>query len=379
MTHDLRVDSSPVGSTITLAALEADPYPYLARLRADEPVSWVPDLGMWLVTRWDDVVMVHEQPETYTSATEPSWLNTVLGRNMLGSDGAEHRRLKDALQPEFVPSATGRWVSDVLPGICDELIDAFDPAGTDLMTAYAEPIAVRALQDSLGWTNATWQQIGEWTRGVCTGLANFVNDPVAAEIAKAANEQSGESIREVVVPRLAHTGLAPDEIVNNVRLCMSGGINEPRDGIGLTVWALLSRPDDLATCRSDAALWRNACEELFRWISPVATSTRQLTEDVVLHGVTVPKGDLLAAVISSANRDERRWSEPEEYRLDRKEGAHIAFSLGPHVCLGAWLGRSTVRVAVQRLLERLPSLHLAGDVEVTGFEFRGPRSVPVAL
>jgi len=379
MTHDDRTDRFPIGASITLAQLEADPYPALARLRADEPVSWIPDLGMWLVTRWDDVVMVHERPDLYTSATEPSWLNTVLGKNMLGSDGAEHRRLKDALQPEFVPSATGAWVSDVLPGICDELIDAFDPSGTDLMTAYAEPIAVRALQDSLGWTNASWQQIGEWTRGVCTGLANFVNDPAAAAVARAANEESGASIREVVAPRLAHTGLDADEIVNNVRLCMSGGINEPRDGIGLTAWALLERPDDLAACRADASLWRNACEELFRWISPVATSTRQLTADAELHGVTVPKGDLLAAVISSANRDERRWTAPDEYRLDRKEGAHIAFSLGAHVCLGAWLGRSTVRVAVQHLLDRLPGLRLAGEVEVTGFEFRGPRSVPVSF
>ena len=371
--------ATSIGSTITLAELEADPYPALARLRRDEPVSFVPDLGMWLVTRWDSVIAVHDRPDLYTSATEPSWLNTVLGPNMLGSDGSVHRRLKDALQPSFTPSATGAWVADVLPGICDELIDAFDPAGTDLMTAYAEPIAVRALQDSLGWHNATWQQIGEWTRGVCTGLANFTNEPGPAAIAAAANEESGASIREVVVPRLAHTGLSADEIVNNVRLCMSGGINEPRDGIGLTVWALLTHPQSLADCRADASLWRNACEELFRWISPVATSTRQTTHDVELEGVSIPKGDLVAAVISSANRDEQHWAQPDEYRLHRKEGAHIAFSLGPHVCLGAWLGRSTVRVAVQRLFERLPGLCLAGDVDVRGFEFRGPLAVPVTF
>lgn len=369
--------SAALGSSITLAELEADPYPALRRLRQHEPVSFVPDLGMWLVTRWDAVIEVHDRPDLYTSATEPSWLNTVLGPNMLGSDGAVHRRLKDALQPSFTPTATGTWVADVLPSICDELIDAFDPAGTDLMTAYAEPIAVRALQDSLGWHNATWQQIGEWTRGVCTGLANFTNEPGPAAIAATANAESGESIREVVVPRLAHTGLTADEIVNNVRLCMSGGINEPRDGIGLAVWALLTHPEALADCCADASVWRNACEELFRWISPVATSTRQTTQAVELDGVSIPKGDLVAAVISSANRDEQHWTRPDEFLLHRREGAHIAFSLGPHVCLGAWLGRSTVRVAVQRLFERLPGLTLEGDVEVRGFEFRGPLAVHV--
>ena len=96
-----------LGESITLAELEADPYPALARLRADEPVSFVPDLDMWLVTRWDDVEFVNAHPELFTSATEPSWLNTVLGRNMLGTDGEEHRRLKDALQPTFSPSAAG--------------------------------------------------------------------------------------------------------------------------------------------------------------------------------------------------------------------------------------------------------------------------------
>lgn len=366
-----------IGSTITLAELEHDPYPALARLRADEPVAYVAELGLWLITRWDDVEYVHQRADLFTSATEPSWLNSVLGVNMLGSDGAEHRRLKDALQPTFTPSATGPWVTDRLPQICDELIDAFDPAGTDLMTSYAEPIAVRALQDALGWHDVSWQQIGEWTRGVCTGLANFANDPEPARIAAIANAESGESILGGVVPRLAHTGLSPDEIVNNVRLCMSGGINEPRDGIALVTWALLTHPEALGACRADDGMWRSACEELFRWISPVATSTRQTTSDTELAGTTIPSGALVAAVLSSANRDERRWTDPDRFDIHRKEGPHLAFAAGAHVCLGAWLGRSTVRVAVQHLLDRLPGLDLAAKVDIRGFEFRGPLRLDV--
>ncbi len=366
-----------IGESITLQQLEDDPYPALARLRRDEPVAFVPDLDMWLITRWDDVVMVNERPDLFTSATKPSWLNTVLGVNMLGSDGADHRRQKNALQPTFAPTATGAWLNERLPQMCDELIDGFDPSGTDVMTAYAEPIAVRALQDALGWTNATWEQIAGWTRGVCTGLANFTNDSELARVAATANEESGLSIRELVVPKLAHTGLAAEEIVNNVRLCMSGGINEPRDGIALTVWALLTHPDALAACRADPGLWRHACEELFRWMSPVATATRQTTVDAELHGVTIPEGALVAGVFSSANRDERHWTDPDRYDVYRTEGPHIAFSTGAHACLGAWLGRSTVRVAVQRLLKRLPGLSLTKSVEIRGFEFRGPVGLAV--
>ncbi len=368
----------PLGESVTLAELEVDPYPVLARLRADEPVSFVPDLDMWLVTRWDDVAYVNAHPELFTSATEPSWLNDVLGRNMLGTDGEEHRRLKDALQPTFSPSAAGEWTRTRLPLLCDELLDRFDPAGTDVMTAYAEPIAVIALQDALGWTNASWSEVGEWTRGVCAGLANFSNDPDLAALGQRANAESGDSIRELVVPRLSSTGLTSDEIVNNVRLCMSGGINEPRDGIALTIWALLTHPAALASCRADPARWRGACEELFRWISPVATATRQTTSDAELAGTTIEAGAIVAGVISSANRDERRYSHPDRYDIDRSEGAHMAFSTGAHVCLGAWLGRTTVRVAVQRFFERFPNATLVGDVEIRGFEFRGPTRLLVA-
>jgi cytochrome P450 len=367
-----------LGDSITLEQLEDDPYPSLAVLRREEPVAFASQLDMWLITRWDDVVTINERADLFTSATEPSWLNTVLGVNMLGSDGGEHRRLKDALQPSFAPTATSGWVAERLPQICDELIDAFNPAGTDLMTAYAEPLAVRALQDALNWDNASWQQIAGWTRGVCTGLANFANDPDLARVAAVAKEESGASIRERVLSNLAPTGLSADEIVNNVRLCMSGGINEPRDGIALTVWALLDHPDSLAACRDDAPLWRNACEELFRWISPVATTTRQTTAAVELGGVTIPAGAIVAGVLSSANRDERRWEHPDRYDIRRKEGPHLAFASGAHVCLGAWLGRATVRVAVQHLFERLPHLHLVDDVTIRGFEFRGPTSLNIA-
>ena len=367
-----------IGDTITLSQLEIDPYPVLARLRREEPTAFVAAMDMWLITRWNDVRMVNERADLFTSATEPSWLNSVLGVNMLGRDGNEHRRLKDALQPTFAPTATSAWVTNRLPAICDQLIDGFDPTGTDLVTAYAEPIAVRALQDALRWDNASWQQIGEWTRGVCTGLGNFANDPQLAAIATTANEQSGESIRERVVPNLAHLGLTPDEIVNNVRLCMSGGINEPRDGIALAVWALLSHPHALDACQRDDSLWRNACEELFRWIAPVATATRQTTADVGVNDVTIPAGALVAAVLSSANRDERRFTDPDRYDLHRRQGPHLAFSTGAHVCLGAWLGRSTVRVAVQRLFDRLPELALNGPVDIRGFEFRGPVRLDVA-
>jgi cytochrome P450 len=377
-------------SEITLDQLSADPYPILAELRRDEPVAFVPSLDMWLVTKWDDVMEVTVNEERFTAATVPSWLNTVLGDNMLGSGGDVHRRLKDATQPAFTQSSTGRWVSERLPQLCHQLIDAFpDSEPVDLMTAYAEPLAVMALADALGWTTASTETIGGWTRGVCTGLANFTNDPDLAVIAEAAKQESGSSIAEQLESLrgcpvdsglqkiVDHPNrLNDDEIVANVRLMMSGGINEPRDAICLTVWALLTQPGVLDECRTEG-LWRQAVDETLRWISPVATATRQVVTDTTLGGVTLRAGSLVAAVLASANHDEERWTNPEEFQL-RRTGTHLAFAAGAHLCLGAWLGRQTVRVATQILFERHPQLALTKEPEIVGFEFRGPTELWVA-
>ena len=169
-----------LGRSIGLDELERDPHPVLARLLVEEPVTFVDRLDMWFVTRWDDVVRVCEHPEEFRAETEPSWLRSVLGENMLTLDGARHDRLADAMRPPFVGASGGAGVRDELPRWFDELIDGFvDDGEADLMTAYAEPLANLTLQRALGFHSITWQQLAGWCRGVCTGLANFENDPAA--------------------------------------------------------------------------------------------------------------------------------------------------------------------------------------------------------
>jgi cytochrome P450 len=159
---------------------------------------------------------------------------------------------------------------------------------------------------------------------------------------------------------------------------ISGGINEPRDGVGLVMYVLLTNPALLDAVQQDPSLVRKVVEETFRFHTPVGTATRQTTREVELSGITVPAGAIVAGVLTAANRDPERWTEPDEFRLDRGEGSHLAFSLGEHRCLGEWLGRQQVRLGVEHLLDRLPDLRLAGEVELHGFEFRGPVSLEVA-
>ena len=189
---------------------------------------------------------------------------------------------------------------------------------------------------------------------------------------------------ETALSRLLHTEvngqrLTHQEIASNVKLSLVGGMQEPRDLIGLTTWALLTHPAQGAAVTADATLLKPAIEEVLRCYAPVGTATRQVTRPTVLAGVPLERGALVGAVLASANRDERHWRDPERFDLHRAEGPHLAFAAGPHFCLGAWLGRQIAGMGIQLLLARLPNLRLAPGAPATfhGWEFRGLRRLHV--
>ncbi|MCY3661204.1 MAG: cytochrome P450 [bacterium] len=380
-----------IGSEITLAELEADPDPILARMRATEPVCWVPSMDMWLVTRWNDVAYMEAHPELFSAATDPSFLARALGPNMLVMDPPAHTRLRDMMLPPFQSSGrSGPFVSAELAELADGILDEIEGPTVELMGAYAQPLTAGALAIVLGLDSHGFDRMWSWCEGLVTDIANFENDPTATAIGEAAKADLGEAIAarigqaaggDSAIDRFVQAGATSAEIVNNVRLMISGGINEPRDGVGLVAWVLLSRPDLRQAVAVDGRRLRRLVEEVLRVHSPVGTITRQATRDLELAGAAIAAGDLVSGVLRSINLDPEHWSNPTEIDLRRREGPHAAFALGVHRCLGEWLGRQEVRVGVERLLARFPDMALVADrpVELQGFEFRGPREVWVTV
>jgi cytochrome P450 len=381
------------GETITLEALERDPYPIYARLRDEEPVSWVPAVQLWLVTRHDDVRAVDLDPDTFTAATDPSTLNRTMGVNMLGSEGPHQRWVRAVVEPPFRPRDVEERTQGMIPELAHELIDSFVARGeADLLTSFADPMSVRSLRFMLGLDDVPWEDLLRWNQGLMPGLANFEGDPDKQAPADRASAQLGHAI-DAVLDRLEREPdgsvlswmlrheeqgrrMSREEIVANTKLMLSGGLQEPRDLIGLTLWALGTHPEQLEEVRADRSLVNGAVEETLRWVGPVGTSTRQTTRAVELGGVELPEGALVGAALSSANRDPRRWTDPDRFDIHRKEGAHLAFAIGTHFCLGAWFGRHLARVSLEILLDRLPGLRLDPDrpARLSGWEFRAPRS-----
>ncbi len=373
---------------IVLDDLERDPDPILADLRANHPVAYVPSMEMWLVTRWDDVAWVEAHPELFTAATEPSFLARALGPNMLTCDPPEHTRLQQMLQPPFRPGGrSGDFVGSELPAMADALLDRLPAGPFDLMTEYAQPLSAGALAVVLGLDERGVDTMWRWCVDLCADIANFENEPGATQRGEQAKGELAAAIQQRIegvddddrsaISAFVRAGATTEEIVNNVRLMISGGINEPRDGIGLVTWVLLNQPAVRARVDEDPRLLRRLVDEVFRVYSPVGTVTRMASRDTELAGVPIAAGELVSGVLRSVNLDERHWTDPTSIDLHRRDGPHAAFALGVHRCLGEWLGRQQVRVGVQRLFERFPELGLraGSDVEIRGFEFRGPTAL----
>jgi cytochrome P450 len=377
--------------SITVADLERDPFPIYRRLRDEAPVCHVPAVELTLVTRWEDVHHVARHPELFTADVGSSPLTRTLGQNMLTVDGAEQRRIRATIDPAMRPRVVAGYAPSVIEPIAERHLAAIEPDGAgELMATYCEPVSVLALGSVMGLGDADADTLRRWFGALALGGSNFESDPDKQAIADAASAEVDDRVLPLldrleqepdgsVLSDMLHTQppdgerLSKAEVLANLKLILLGGMQEPGHALGIALWALLEHPEVLAEVRAHPALLDGAVEEALRWHSPVGTQTRQVTERTKIAGVTLEPGTVIAAVLASANQDERHWQQPEQFDIHRT-GAHAAFGLGAHHCAGASLARHEVRLPLRLLLERLPRLRLDAEhpVELSGWEFRAP-------
>ena len=292
-------------ATITAEDLDRDPDPILARLREEEPVAWIPALEMWFVTRWEDVQAMEDHPEVFSAATEPSFLARTLGQNMLTQDPPACTRLQRAMKPPFLRAGrSGTFVERELPNLCDLLSEDFREEGAgDITSGYADAVSAGSLAAVLGLDGHGWEEVWGWCEGVCTGVAKLRpgSGAVRGGAARRRRHRGGRARTAGRAPRppgsfgtpsiscAPSEQLTATEIVNNVRLMISGGINEPRDGIALVVWTLLSDDGLRERALGSAAAMRRLVDEVLRRYTPVGTITRQTTRATELGRSPPPR------------------------------------------------------------------------------------------
>ncbi|MFJ8636302.1 cytochrome P450 [Streptomyces sp. NPDC093568] len=381
-------DSFPLGAATTLAELAGDPHPRLALLRAQEPVSWLPELGGWLVTRRDLALRVMRDAATFTVDDPRFSTAQVVGPSMLSLDGDQHTRHRQAFVAPFRPRAVREGFASFIERESDRLLAALEPAGAgELRGAFAGPLAVAVVAEALGLEGVDAATVLSWY----DAIVRSVSDITAGHAAGPAGAEAYARLRAAVEATVADGGAAsllraaagqlePAEVAPNAAVLMFGGIETTEAMITNALLQLLRHPDQLALVRGDADLLDNAIEESLR-LEPGATLVdRYATRDTVLGPATIRRGEAVSVSLAGANRDPAAFPDPDRFDV-RRENARLqlAFAHGPHHCIAAHLARLETRIALQHLLERLPALRLDPDLPATpyGLVFRKPSSLHV--
>jgi len=386
----------PLGAAVRLAELDVDPYPILARLRAEEPVSWVPEVAMWFVTRRQVMFDVLRDARRFTTDAPRSTIRDIFGSHMMTTDGDVALRYKraclHAFRADVLAGEMAPWVRSRTRALIRAAISRAGEAsgagsvGIELMEGVATPLAVASALRVLGLPSELSGRIGQWYEAFAEALANFSGDPEVRAGGKAAAEAFGHTVRPLLtepdpeerglLTRLAARETDPfseDEIIANALIILFGGIETTASMIGNTLWSLLASG---TWADYVAGRWATSAviEEVLRWQPAVQSITRHTTEDVELLGVAIPKGSVVQSMIGAANRDDATFDRPDDFDPDRPNASeHLSFGTGRHLCLGAHLARIEIGAVLEELRDSAPALAWAAAPAVLrGYEFRRP-------
>jgi cytochrome P450 len=402
-----------------------DPYSKYRELRDRAPIHYAPESKVWCVSRYDDVFGVLNDPETFSSramfimlmnrgeeAAPPlSWKlikfvarivwKTRMGpagfgnaRSLIADDGDQHTALRNIVNRGFTPRVISSWEPRVRE-IADQCLAGLRAGKPfDLVRDLAVPLPVGIIAELLGIEAERHADFKRWSDVIVHSMSTTEGraDPFAPEMTqtfcelvaylrKIARERrrapADDLISTIVTHQDGGTGLNDYDVVNFVMLLLVAGNETTTNLIGNTVNALLDHPDQLAKLQGDPNLVASALEEGLRFDSPIQLLFRSTTRDVELHGVTIPKGAIVAPLLGSANRDERKFPDPDRFDIERQPRAHVGFGFGDHFCLGSSLARLEARCAMEALLPELSGLtRMGGDREwVDSFLVRGPRKL----
>ncbi len=401
-----------------------DPYPIYRRLRDESPVHHSPERDLWCVTRFDDVMHVLKTPEIFSSRAmftmlmaggseklPPITFSLVrflvkmvwkvrlnpfefsTARNLIAEDGESHSSMRAIVNRGFTPRRMAEW-----EGRARELVEACTAPlrrgeGLDLIRDLAVPLPVTIIAEMMGVPPERLADFKHWSDliiEVSTGPGRedrfsrkytdgFVD--LLAYLKGLARERRAhpkdDLISAIVAEQEGETGLTDREVIQFVMLLLVAGNETTTNLIGNTVTALLDHPDQAEKVAADPGLVPALVEEGLRYDTPVQVVFRITSEDTEICGTRIPKGSYVAAYLGSANRDERRFEDPDRFDVARNPQGFPAFGFGKHFCLGASLARLETRVALEALVPEIPKLSRThGPVaRVDSFLVRGPKEL----
>ena len=402
-------DPSPIDP-----ATIADPYPRYQQLRTEDPVHWHQGLNGWVLTRYADVLaalrdqrlsselmsgFTERLSEAANEKIQP--LIRLFSDMMLMSDPPDHTRLRMLANKAFTPRVIDRMRSNIQATV-EGLLDGIQQNGRqdgkfDLIEDLAYPLPAIAISEMLGVPAEDRDQFKNWTGDLAAFLGNVRMVAQTGGIAQKSVLELSDYLRKIISQRrlepqedLISALVAAEEegdrfseaeLYSMCILLMMAGHETTTNLIGNGLLALLQNRDQLEKLSTRPELIETAVEEFLRYDSPVQSAARIAMADIELGGKRIEKGQRVTMILSAANRDPERFSNPDRLDITREDNRHLSFGFGSHFCLGAALARLEAQISIGGVVQRWPGLRLAADELEWRYNpaFRGLKSLPVAF
>jgi cytochrome P450 len=388
-----------------------DPYSFYRRARVEQPVFYSTVLQAWVITRYEDVRYVLMHPQLFSSRNAIRSVTASLTRectaelergywpprSLHNTDGTTHKRLHGPFRT-MLNLKSLRRLEPFIRAQVNELVDAMLPPGNaEIMRQFAHPLLLRVHARLLGIEESDYQilqdsnaspQLFRGNHSPAEQLA-YARQTVRfhrlmLNYAKERRAKPQNDVLSMIVAELA-PGSAPLSAERETELVwglggMVGPAKSAAAALGTGIYYLLANHDRWDTLVTHPKLIGNAIEEILRYAAPVQTLARVTRRPITIGGVHLPAGAEIMGMLGSANRDDTLVDRPDEFDINRPRMRHLTFGQGSHVCVGAAMVRTEMRITLEIFTRRLPGLRLAGDHEVRitpGLNHRQPLELPV--
>jgi cytochrome P450 len=383
--------------------LQSDPYGYFKHMRQTTPVwrgalmgsDLMPDElkvdENWTLFDFESVFTAFREDTVFASEMYNNTIGLVFGPTILGMHGKQHHDHRSLVARAFRQSALTAWEPEVIDPICDQLVDEFKDHGeADLVKAvtFEFPTRVTAAllglpQDDLDMFRRLSLDLISITEDIEAGLNASVQlgTYFQEQVDQRRHRMTDDIIGDLVAAEIDGEKLTDEAIISFLRLLLPAGLETTYRSSGNLLYLLLTHPDQLAAVQRDRDLIPAAIEEGIRFETPLVLVARNTTRDVQMHGQTIPAGAAITLCMGSANRDEKRWENPDVFDIHRPRRAHISFAGGIHSCLGMHLARVETKAMLNSLFDRVTDLQLTedDDTKIVGMPFRSPKHLPVTF
>jgi cytochrome P450 len=372
---DSKVDYNPMDLETSL-----DPYPVYAGLRESAPVYHNEEHDFWTLARYDDIRNASQDWKTFSNAggveiDDADELFGIGGGDFLASDPPKHDQLRHIVRNAFTPKAVAEF-EHVVQGRADELVaEAIAKEAVDAATEIAQPLPVSVIDRLIGLPEADDPQIRQWFEDMFIRIPGERKVPEQALAAardvrvyleaegRLADAAGRSGFSRALLDAQQDGQITHDEALDVIVLLLAAAIKTTSGLINSLLLSLAENPEQQALLLNDRSLVPAAVEEALRFDSPAQWLARVTTTDVEVTGVTIPEGARLLLLYASANRDDRRFENPDVFEIGRPPQRHLAFGNGIHFCLGAPIARLEARTILASLLERVQGFEIAGRVE----------------